>query len=145
MEEDRMKAAQLAKLRHRSLLFLLPGLAGLILSALLSTYFLEDLPRWPMPEEGRMTPKDINGNLVYETVAEDWTLSLMEDSAVVMFVIGLGMGLVYLEQWGRARVQGIEEEDEVPEGAVEEFPEMAVWTRNERLLEDESTLEPTVF
>lgn len=107
-----MKAAKLSKLRHLSLLFLLPGLAGLIVSVMLSTYYLESLPKWPVPEEARMTPRDIRGSIVYQTVTEDRTLSLMEYSSVGVFLVGLGLGLVYLDQWGGGgRAPAAEEEE----------------------------------
>ena len=106
-----MKAAQLATLRFFSLLFLLPGLAGLIISAMISTHYLEIMPRWPMPEEMRMTPRNINGTVVYQTVEEDRRLSLAEDSSVGVFVIGLGLGLYYLEQWSAVRARHAEEDE----------------------------------
>jgi len=99
-----MKAAQLAKLRIFSLYFLLPGLAGLIVSALVSAHYLDTLPKWPAPEEMRMTPRDIHGVMVYQTVEEDRNLNLMEYSSIGVFLIGLGSGFVYLEKWNRARV-----------------------------------------
>ena len=39
-----MKAARLAALKFFALLFLLPGLAGLIVSAIISTQYLDTLP-----------------------------------------------------------------------------------------------------
>jgi len=110
---SRLKAAQLATLKFFSLLFLLPGLAGLIISAMISTHYLEIMPRWPAPEEMRMTPRNINGTVVYQTREEDRRLSLAEYSSVGVFVIGLGLGLVYLEKWGASRARN--EEDELSE------------------------------
>ena len=98
-----MKGAQLATLRFISLLFLLPGLAGLILAAMISTHYLEIMPRWPAPEEMRMTPRNINGTVIYQTEEEDRRLNLIEYSSVGVFVVGLGLGLVYLEQWSEYR------------------------------------------
>lgn len=112
-EVSRLKAAQLATLKFFSLLFLLPGLAGLIISAMISTHYLEIMPRWPAPEEMRMTPRNINGTVVYQTREEDRRLSLAEYSSVGVFVIGLGLGLVYLEKWGASRARN--EEDELSE------------------------------
>ena len=106
-----MKPAQLATLKFFSLLFLLPGLAGLILSAMISTHYLDTLPRWVTPEQMRVVPRNINGTVVYQTVQEDRTLSVIEDSSVGVFVVGLGLGLVYLEKWGSSRVE-LGEEDE---------------------------------
>jgi hypothetical protein len=111
---SQLKPAQLATLKFFSLLFLLPGLAGLIISAMISTHYVETMPRWPAPEEMRMTPRNINGTVVYQTEEEDRKLSLAEYSSVGIFVIGLGLGLVYLEQWGASRAH-FAEEDELSE------------------------------
>jgi len=108
IEVNSLKAAQLATLRFISLLFLLPGLAGLVISAMISTHYLDTMPRWPTPEEMRMTPRNINGTVVYQTEDEDRRLSIAEYSSVGVFVIGLGLGLVYLEKWGAARAHEAE-------------------------------------
>ena len=106
-----MKGAQLATLRFISLLFLLPGLAGLIVAAMISTHYLEIMPRWPAPEEMRMTPRNINGTVIYQTEEEDRRLNLIEYSSVGVFVVGLGLGLVYLEQWSEYRARVSEHEE----------------------------------
>jgi hypothetical protein len=110
-----MKAAQLATLKFFALLFILPGLAGLIVSAMISTHYMGTLPRWSMPEEMRTIPRNINGTVVYQTKEEDRKLSLIEDSSVGVFVIGLGLGLVYLEQWGSSRSTASDEDDAMTE------------------------------
>ena len=51
-----MKSAQLAALKFFALLFILPGLAGLIVSAMISTHYLEVMPRGPVLVEGRIVP-----------------------------------------------------------------------------------------
>ena len=107
-----MKTEQLATLKFFSLLFLLPGLAGLIVAAMISTSYLDRLPRWPTPDEMRMTPRSVHGIVVYQTVEEDRKLSLIEDSSLGIFLVGLGLGLVYLEQWGSARVPSEQQEEE---------------------------------
>jgi hypothetical protein len=110
-----MKAAQLAVLRFFALLFILPGLAGLIISAMISTHYLDTLPKWPAPESLRMVPRNIHGVVVYQTEEEDRKLSLIEYSSVGVFVVGLGLGLVYLEKWGSARAREAEEDDTLSE------------------------------
>jgi hypothetical protein len=106
-----LKAAQLATLRFVSLLFLLPGLAGLIISAMISTHYLDTMPRWPTPEEMRMTPRNISGVVVYQTVEEDRSLTVTEYSSVGIFLVGLGLGLVYLEKWSAVRAHHAEEDE----------------------------------
>jgi hypothetical protein len=110
-----MKARYLATLRFISLLFLLPGLAGLIISAMVSTHYRDTLPRSPAPEEMRMTPRNIDGTVVYQTEDEDRRLSIMEYSSVGVFLVGLSLGLVYLEKWGGFRAKEAEDEDKLRE------------------------------
>jgi hypothetical protein len=109
-EVVQMKAKKLATLKFISLLFLLPGMAGLIIAAMISTSYLDRLPRWPTPDEMRMTPRSVHGIVVYQTVEEDRRLSWIEDTSVGVFLVGLGLGLVYLEKWGSTRA-GVAEDD----------------------------------
>ncbi len=106
-----MTRHQLGTLRFFSLLFLLPGLAGLIFSATVSTNYLETLPRQPIPAEMRMTPRNIHGVVVYQTEEQDRRLTMMEDTSVGVFVVGLTLGMVYLRKWGIAQALGAEEEE----------------------------------
>ena len=71
----------------------------------------------PLPSELRMTPRNIHGVIVYETEAEDRQLSLMEDSSVAIFLVGLGLGIVYMRKWGisHALVGGEDEDNMIPE------------------------------
>jgi hypothetical protein len=110
-----MKTAQMAALRFFALLFILPGLAGLIVSAMISTHYLDVMPRGPVLTEGRVVPRDIHGIVVYQTPDEDRRLNLIEYSSVGVFVIGLGLGLVYLEKWGAMQTRAGEEEGEFAE------------------------------
>jgi hypothetical protein len=95
-----MKAARLSALKFFALLFLLPGLAGLIVSAMISMHYLEVMPRGPVFVEERIVPREVHGIVIYQTQEEDRRLNLIEYSSVGVFVIGLGLGLVYLEKWG---------------------------------------------
>lgn len=110
-----MKAARLAALKFFALLFLLPGLAGLILSAMISTHYLDTMPRWPMPEEHRIIPRGIHGTTVYQTPAEDRNLNAIEYSSVGVFLVGLVLGVVYLEQWGSLQTRASQEEADLAE------------------------------
>ena len=107
-----MKRARLAVLRFFALLFILPGLAGLIISAMISTHYLEVMPRGPVLVEGRIVPREIHGIVVYQTEDENHRLNLIEYSSVGVFVLGLGLGLVYLEKWGSLQSRASEDERE---------------------------------
>lgn len=95
-----MRIAQLAALRFFALLFILPGLTGLVTSAVISTHYLDAMPKDPVLAQGRIVPREIHGVVVYQTTQENRTLSTIEYSSVGIFVVGLGLGLVYLEKWG---------------------------------------------
>jgi hypothetical protein len=95
-------------LKFFALLFLLPGLGGLVFSAMVSTDYLENLPRSPAPSEQRMTPRNVHGIVVYQTIQEDQRLSAMEYGSVSVFLAGLLLGVVYLEKWSSARQFEIE-------------------------------------
>jgi hypothetical protein len=106
-----MNRQRLSMLRFFSLLFLLPGLAGLLFSAMVSTSYLEKLPRTPEPAQMRMIPRNIHGIVVYQTQDEDRRLTLMEDTSVGVFLVGLTLGLVYLRKWGIVHALGAEDDD----------------------------------
>ena len=94
-----MTGRNLSALRFFSLLLLLPGLAGLIFSAVVSTHYLQTLPRLPVPAEMRMIPRNIHGVVVYQTEAEDRKLTMMVYGSVGVFAVGFVMGCVYLRKW----------------------------------------------
>lgn len=106
-----MKPAQLAVLKFFALLFILPGLAGLIVSAMISTHYLDVMPRGPVLEEGRVVPREIHSIVVYQTADEDRRLSAIEYSSVGVFVVGLGIGLVYLEKWGSMQARYVVDDE----------------------------------
>jgi len=110
-----MKRVRLAALKFFSLLFLLPGLAGLIISAMISTHYLDAMPRLPDPAAHRLIPRGIHGITVYQTVSEDRTLNLIEYSSVGVFLVGLVLGGVYLEKWGSLQMPAGEEKPELAE------------------------------
>jgi hypothetical protein len=95
-----MKRSRLAALKGIALILMLPGLAGLIVSAMISAHYLDRMPRWPSPSELRTVPRNIHGTVVYQTAAENLRLNVIEFSSVGVFLVGLGLGLVYLEKWG---------------------------------------------
>ena len=98
-------------LRIISFLFLLSGLAGLFDSAIISTYYLDTLPTMPVPAELRMTPRNIHGTVVYQTEDEGRRLTVIEVTSVGVFLVGLGLGFVYLRKWGIAQAISSEEDE----------------------------------
>jgi hypothetical protein len=110
-----MKSARITALRILSLLLLLPGLAGLILSAVTSAHYLQTLPHWPVPEESRMIPRDIHGVAVYQTPEENHYLNRIEYSSVAFLVAGAALGMIYLEKWSGERSKEAEENSHLVE------------------------------
>jgi hypothetical protein len=105
-----MNPDQLRGLRLAALLFLTPGLGGLLLAACVATQRLENLPRMPIPAEMRMTPRNIHGIVVYETEEEHKQLSLLEYGSFGVFGFGLVLGVVYMRRWGVAYAISAEED-----------------------------------
>src|ERR1700722_6084834 len=103
-----MKRANLAILKFFALLFLLPGLGGLVFSVMVSTDYLENMPKSPAPSEQRMTPRNVHGTVIYQTMKEDQRLSVMEYSTVSVFLVGLLLGIVYLEKWSSSHQSEME-------------------------------------
>jgi hypothetical protein len=110
-----MKASRLRILKAISLFLILPGLAGLIGSAMYSMQYLDTMPRWPSPEERRTVPRNIHGILVYQTPEEDRKLDCMEYASMGVFGAGLLLGLVYLEKWSARQARAGEKDDRVSE------------------------------
>jgi len=79
---------------------------GLFLSAAISTYSRMNLPTAPIPEEQRMTPRNMSGAIVYVTEDEDRRLNIIEYSSALSFAFGLCIGCVYATRWGTARAIG---------------------------------------
>lgn len=103
---------RLAALKFFALLFLLPGLAGLIISAMISTHYLDTMPRQPVPEQNRIVPRGIHGITVYQTPEENRDLNVIEYTSVGVFLTGLVIGAIYLEKWGSMQSRAGEEESE---------------------------------
>ena len=98
-------------LKFFSLLFLLPGLAGLIASAMISLNYGNTLPKMPIPEQSRTVPRSINGQVIYQTEEEDRRLNEIEFASVGVFLVGATLGLIYLAKWGMARAIAPDDED----------------------------------
>jgi len=112
-----MNASRLRELKFFSLLFLLPGLGGLVLSAVISTQYLQKLPRTPVPEEMRMIPREIHGTVVYQTASENRVLNLAEGVSVTVAVVGILLSIVYLEKQSSFQARSENEDENAPEHA----------------------------
>jgi hypothetical protein len=106
---------RLAALKFFALLFLLPGLAGLIVSAMISTHYLATMPRWPVMEQHRFVPRGIHGTTIYQTPEENRNLNAIEYTSVGIFVTGLVIGVIYMEKWGSMQSRAGEEESKLAE------------------------------
>lgn len=102
------KQNQLPLLQFFSLLFLVPGIFGLVVSAILSTSYLSSLPRMPDPAALRMTPREIHGVTVFETTQEDQTLSAVEYGALGCFLVGIVFSVIYIEKRSASRASEAE-------------------------------------
>lgn len=108
-----MSTRQLATLKAMASTLMLSGLAGLLVSAMISVHYLDTMPRLPSPQQQRFIPRNIHGAVVYQTEAEARRLNLIEYSSAGAFVAGLGLGLTYLENRGARPVCRGEQEDEL--------------------------------
>jgi hypothetical protein len=106
-----MESNRRVTLKFFSLLFLLPGIAGLIVSAMISLNYGNTMPKWPVPEQSRTVPRSINGQVIYQTEEEDRRLNEIEFASVGVFLVGASLGLVYLAKWGMARAIASDDED----------------------------------
>ena len=95
-----MKNPQIKALKQFSLLLLLFGVVGFALSTIVSGQYLDTLPKNPVPEELRTVPRNIHGVVVYQTVEENRKLTLIDGGSVVGILLGLVLGMVYLEKVG---------------------------------------------
>lgn len=112
---DTMRNTQIPRLKSFALAFILPGLAGLMLASTISTYYMNALPKFPDPQSLHMIPRNVDGYTVYQTENEDRMLSLVENGSGGLFLIGLVMGLVYMQKWGITRAIQHEDDEFVPE------------------------------
>lgn len=83
-------------LRFFALLLLLPGLAGLVANAALSTHYFDTRSRDPQPDLMQTVPRPLNGQTIYITEKEDAQLDLLRYYGLRCFAIGVGLGLLYL-------------------------------------------------
>lgn len=93
----------LKKLRALALLFLFPGLAGLLASASLDTFYFQNSPQMADMPTGHILPHEIHGLTVYLTPDQDHKLRLWEYGSVGIFLVGMLLGVVYLERWAAMR------------------------------------------
>jgi hypothetical protein len=85
---------KLGILRFFALVLLLPGLAGLVANAMLSTHYYDTLPR--VPQGMNIVPHTLNGQVVYLTADEEGQLNDLRYYGMRCFLAGVGLGLLYL-------------------------------------------------
>jgi hypothetical protein len=107
-----MKNPQIMALKQFSLLLLLFGVVGFALSTIVSGQYLETLPKNPVQEELRTVPRNIHGVVVYQTIEENRKLTLIDGGSVIGILLGLGLGMVYLEKVGTFADRSKEEEED---------------------------------
>jgi len=86
----------IAVFRFFALVFLLPGLAGLVADATLSTHHFDTQPRNLVPAEQRTVGRTLNGQVVYLTMEENEQPDSLRYYGLRAFGIGAGLGLLYL-------------------------------------------------
>lgn len=123
-----MKSSRLFPIKFFALLFILPGLAGLVVSATVSAAYLEDLPRQVAVEQLRTVPRSIDGVVVYQTEQEDRELNQIEYGSVGVLLIGIFLGVVYLEKWGARQTQIAAEEKSLIEIQNKGLLRLQGWT-----------------
>lgn len=79
---------------------------------MISTHYLDTMPRQPVPEQNRIVPRGIHGITVYQTPEENRDLDVIEYTSVGVFLTGLVIGAIYLEKWGSMQSRAGEEESE---------------------------------
>ncbi len=109
-----MSRPNMPLLKLVALLFMLPGMCGLVVSTMVSANYLETMPK--VPTEQQTIPRNVHGSIVYQTQAQDYRLSAMEYSSVSIFLIGLILGVIYLEKWTALRTQEPSLETDLLEG-----------------------------
>ncbi len=85
-------------LQFFALLFLIPGVFGLVVSAIITTNYADTLPRVPDPSTMRIVPRDIHGVTVFQTTEEDHALRDVEYGALGLFIVGIALSVVYIER-----------------------------------------------
>lgn len=98
-----MNTRRFRGLRLIALVFLLTGFAGFVASSGVSMNYKENLPRLPMPSDLRMTPRTIDGIVVYETPHEALSLNALDDGSAIVFFTGLCLSLAYMWNCGMRR------------------------------------------
>jgi len=103
----------LTLMKRLALVLLLPGLGGLIVSAMISVHCLATMPQMPDLEAGRVVPRAIHGTTVYQTPQEDRRLNILEYASAGVASLGLAFSMVFLAKWGAAQARSVDEEHDL--------------------------------
>lgn len=82
-------------LRMISLLLLLAGIGGYIVSTVLVEQARATMPQGMVLAQGRMIPRDIHGTTVYLTREENHRLNLFEYASLTTLLAGAALGLLF--------------------------------------------------
>ena len=98
-------------MRRISLALILPGLAGLIVSAMISVHYRHHAPLARSAATPHHPPQYPRNRGVPDPSAEDRKLDLFEYSSIGVFLPGLILGLVYLEKWAARQPRTLAEDE----------------------------------
>lgn len=88
-------SSALRTVRMISLLFLLAGIGGYIVSTVLAEQALVTFPQGLVLAQGRMIPREIHGTTIYLTREENRRLNLFEYSSMAMLLTGATLGFFF--------------------------------------------------
>lgn len=88
-------SSALRAMRIFSLLFLIAGIGGYIVSTALSEQARTNLPQGLVLAQGRMVPREIHGTTIYLTREENRRLNFFEYSSMAMLLTGAALGFLF--------------------------------------------------
>jgi hypothetical protein len=89
--------ARLTILKSLAITLLVAGLLGQVWTLAMWNHYAAELPRIPVPEQGRVYQLALHGIVVYQTAKEHSLFWMISDWSWVIFCIGFAAALVH--QW----------------------------------------------
>jgi hypothetical protein len=84
-------------LKSLALALLIAGIVGQVWTLAMWNHYAAQLPRFPVPEQGRVYQLALHGIVVYQTAKEHTSFWMISNWSWVIFCIGFAAGIVY--QW----------------------------------------------